>query len=39
MLLQQINLSELEAFLFDLDDVISRTASIHAAAWKRLFDD
>jgi alpha,alpha-trehalase len=25
--------------LFDLDGVITRTATIHAAAWKRLFDD
>ena len=26
------------AFLFDLDGVITDTAAIHAAAWKRLFD-
>ena len=36
---EHINLSELEAFLFDLDGVVTRTASVHAAAWKRLFDD
>jgi beta-phosphoglucomutase-like phosphatase (HAD superfamily) len=36
---EHINLRELEAFLFDLDGVITRTASVHAAAWKRLFDD
>ena len=28
----------LRAFLFDLDGVITDTAAIHAAAWKRLFD-
>jgi beta-phosphoglucomutase family hydrolase len=27
------------AFIFDLDGVITRTASIHAHAWKRLFDE
>lgn len=27
------------ALLFDLDGVITRTATIHAAAWKDLFDD
>ena len=36
---EHINLRELEAFLFDLDGVVTRTASVHAAAWKRLFDD
>ena len=25
--------------LFDLDGVITRTATLHAAAWKRLFDE
>jgi len=28
-----------EAFLFDLDGVITRTAGLHASAWKRLFDE
>ena len=28
-----------EAMLFDLDGVITRTATLHAAAWKRLFDE
>jgi beta-phosphoglucomutase family hydrolase len=28
-----------DAVLFDLDGVLTRTASVHAAAWKRLFDD
>lgn len=29
----------LDAVLFDLDGVVTRTAEIHAEAWKRLFDD
>ena len=36
---EHINLRELEAFLFDLDGVVTRTASVHSTAWKRLFDD
>jgi len=28
-----------DAFLFDLDGVLTRTASVHAAVWKRLFDE
>lgn len=28
-----------DAVLFDLDGVLTRTADVHAAAWKRLFDD
>ena len=28
-----------DAVLFDLDGVITNTASIHAACWKRMFDD
>lgn len=39
MLPKHINLRELDAFLFDLDGVVTHTASVHAAAWKRLFDD
>jgi len=30
---------EHEAVIFDLDGVITDTASVHRAAWKRLFDD
>ncbi|WP_024882244.1 beta-phosphoglucomutase family hydrolase [Methylosinus sp. LW3] len=30
---------KLEAFLFDLDGVVTRTATVHALAWKRLFDE
>ncbi len=29
---------ELDAALLDLDGVVTRTAEVHAAAWKRLFD-
>jgi beta-phosphoglucomutase family hydrolase len=28
-----------QAVLFDMDGVVTRTASLHAAAWKELFDD
>jgi beta-phosphoglucomutase family hydrolase len=30
--------SDYGAYLFDLDGVVTRTAAVHAAAWKRLFD-
>ena len=31
--------SALNAVIFDLDGVVTRTAGLHAAAWKQLFDD
>src|SRR5829696_2126560 len=31
--------STIRAALFDMDGVLTRTAGLHAAAWKRLFDD
>jgi beta-phosphoglucomutase family hydrolase len=34
-----IDLGTFEAFVFDLDGVITRTAAVHARAWKRLFDE
>jgi len=34
-----INMAEYAAVLSDLDGVITQTARLHAAAWKRLFDD
>jgi len=34
-----ITLEAFDAAVFDLDGVITKTASIHAAAWKELFDD
>src|SRR4051812_1084006 len=30
---------EIEVCLFDLDGVLTDTASVHAAAWKRMFDE
>lgn len=30
---------DFEAAIFDLDGVVTKTARVHAAAWKRLFDD
>lgn len=36
---EHIDLNGFRAFLFDLDGVVTRTARVHAAAWKRLFDD
>lgn len=34
-----VDLSAFDAFLFDLDGVITMTAGLHAAAWKKLFDE
>jgi beta-phosphoglucomutase-like phosphatase (HAD superfamily) len=31
--------ADFDAVLFDLDGVVTRTASLHAAAWAELFDD
>lgn len=36
---QAVSLAAYDALLFDLDGVITRTATVHAAAWKGLFDD
>jgi beta-phosphoglucomutase family hydrolase len=33
------DLDRFDAMLFDLDGVITRTASVHAAAWQQLFDE
>lgn len=35
----RIDLSGYRAWLFDLDGVLTPTARVHAAAWKRMFDD
>jgi beta-phosphoglucomutase-like phosphatase (HAD superfamily) len=35
----QINITDFDAILCDLDGVITKTATLHAAAWKQLFDD
>ena len=29
----------MQALLFDLDGVLTRTATLHSAAWKQMFDD
>ncbi len=34
----EIRLDRLDAVIFDLDGVITDTASVHAAAWRRMFD-
>jgi beta-phosphoglucomutase family hydrolase len=34
-----LDLSRYDAVLFDLDGVLTDTASLHAAAWKRMFDE
>ncbi|QBQ56538.1 trehalose-phosphatase [Nitrosococcus wardiae] len=34
-----ISRSHFDAVIFDLDGVITRTARVHAAAWKAMFDD
>ena len=34
-----IDLSAFGAVIFDMDGVVTDTASVHAAAWKQLFDD
>ncbi len=34
-----LNLKDFDAAIFDLDGVVTRTARVHAAAWKRLFDE
>jgi beta-phosphoglucomutase-like phosphatase (HAD superfamily) len=34
-----VSVGEYDAWLFDLDGVITDTASVHAAAWKEMFDD
>jgi beta-phosphoglucomutase family hydrolase len=31
--------ADIRALLFDLDGVLTRTATLHAASWKRLFDE
>jgi beta-phosphoglucomutase-like phosphatase (HAD superfamily) len=37
--LPALALDRLEAVVFDTDGVLTDTASVHAAAWKRLFDE
>ena len=35
----KIELNDIDAFIFDMDGVITDTANIHATAWKQLFDE
>ena len=32
------SLHDLDAVIFDMDGVVTETATVHASAWKRLFD-
>jgi alpha,alpha-trehalase len=34
-----VRMQDFDAAIFDLDGVVTRTARVHAAAWKRLFDE
>src|ERR671933_595487 len=34
-----IDHDRIDAVVFDMDGVVTETASVHAAAWKRLFDE
>ncbi len=36
---ERIDTEAIDAVLFDLDGVVTDTASLHAAAWKKMFDD
>ncbi len=36
---REIGRGKFDAAIFDLDGVVTRTARVHAATWKRLFDD
>ncbi len=35
----EISLNKYDALIFDLDGVITDTAAVHAAAWKKMFDE
>lgn len=35
----EIDLGAMDAVIFDLDGVVTRTAEVHAEAWKQLFDE
>lgn len=34
-----VDVTRFDGFAFDLDEVLTPTATVHAAAWKRLFDE
>jgi alpha,alpha-trehalase len=35
----ELSKNDYDAVIFDMDGVVTRTATLHAAAWKKLFDD
>jgi alpha,alpha-trehalase len=35
----RVRAADYDAFVFDMDGVVTQTASVHQAAWKSLFDD
>jgi alpha,alpha-trehalase len=37
-LIVEVSPQEFDAVIFDMDGVVTRTATLHAAAWKQLFD-
>lgn len=37
--IHDIDADQYDAWLFDLDGIITDTASVHASAWKRMFDE
>ncbi len=39
MTARRVSATEFDAVIFDLDGVVTRTASVHAQAWKEIFDD
>ncbi len=36
---RSVNRNDFDAVIFDLDGVVTRTASVHAGAWKQVFDE
>lgn len=39
MAVVELSKDRLDAVIFDMDGVVTQTATLHAAAWKQLFDD
>ncbi len=35
----ELSVEKLDAMIFDMDGVVTRTAGLHAAAWKQVFDE
>ena len=36
---KRVNRDQYDAVLFDLDGVVTNTASLHATCWKQMFDE